>query len=77
MCFGGSGKVAQVSTPVAAPTPTITPSESGVTTSPEARRKRLERLRYGMASTVKTGVGGVGSSLSTPATTQVKTKLGE
>lgn len=77
MCFSGGGKVQTVKTPVAAPTPTITPSESSAATSPEARRKRLERLRYGMASTIKTGVGGVAAPLSTQATTQPKTKLGE
>jgi hypothetical protein len=59
--------------PQPAPTPTIQPSEVSAAASGEARRKRLEQLRYGFASTIKTGAQGV---LVPDSTSAGKTKLG-
>jgi hypothetical protein len=45
----------------------------------DRKRKKVEALRYGMLSTMKTGASGItggGPELSTPAATAGKTKLG-
>lgn len=81
MCFFGSKPKApeapQMTMPPApAPTPTITPSESSPMQAGESRRKRLEQMRYGLASTIKggqpKGMFGTGSQL-TGATTGATT----
>ena len=80
-CFGGGGQKA--ATPVAAPTPapapqTINPSEVEGVVSEDERRKKLTRMRNGLASTIKTsarGLTGSGSDLLSQ-TIQGKDKLG-
>jgi hypothetical protein len=63
--------------PAPAPTPTPTPSEVSPQMSDEARRKRLERLRSGFASTIKTGARGItGAGAELSPTGSGKTKLG-
>lgn len=67
-----------VAAPIPAPTPTITPSEVAPQQKDEARRKRLEQMRFGLASTIKTsarGLTGAGPELSSASLTG-KTKLG-
>lgn len=80
MCFGG-GKIEQppmVSAPPApAPAPTILPSSVSAQAAGETRRKQLERLQYGIASTIKTspkGILGTGPDLQASGTG--KDKLG-
>lgn len=79
MCFFGSPKTPSVSpAPTPAPAPTITPSEVSPQASDEARRKRLERTRFGLASTIKSGPRGIvgsGAELN-PMYNQGKAKLG-
>ena len=63
--------------PTPAPIPVITPSEVSPQAEAEGRRKRLDRLRFGLASTVKTGprgISGAGADLQAPVTG--KTRLG-
>ncbi len=70
---------APVAPPAPAPTPVITPSEISPQIQGEARRKRREQLRFGLASTIKTsarGLTGRGPELSAPSLTG-KTKLGQ
>ncbi len=53
-------KVQQVAAPpTPAPAPTITPSEVSPQNTEDERRRKLDRLRYGMASLTKTGGGGI------------------
>lgn len=82
MCFS-SPKVPDaqpIPIAAAAPSPTVSPSEVSPQVAGEVRRKRIEQLRYGFASTIKTGgqgIVGTGPELSpTGTTTQGKTKLG-
>ena len=80
MCFFGSSKQPSVSpAPTPAPAPTITPSEVSPQASDEARRKRLERTRFGLASTIKSGsprgITGAGAELN-PMYNTAKSKLG-
>jgi hypothetical protein len=58
--------------------PVITPSEVSAQTAGEARKKQLERLRYGMASTIKTrGAGGMfGTGAQLTGQTSGKSTLG-
>lgn len=77
MCFSSPKPPDQQPIPVAAPTPTITPSEISPQAAGEARRKQLEQLQYGLASTIKTsplGITGTGSDLA--STGQGKKSLG-
>lgn len=92
MCFGGTVKQADVPTIVTVPSPAdtttsspsptiVAPTESPALTA-EARRKKLEALRYGgMQSTIKTspqGVTGPAPVLAVPAASgTTKTKLGQ
>lgn len=78
MCIFGSPKTPDISPPpAAAPAPTITPSEVSSQSSEEARRKRLQQLRSGLASTVKTSARGiVGSGPELQQSGAGKTKLG-
>lgn len=67
MCFGGSTSPEMTPAPTIAPAPTPSPSptmlepgEQKVTA--DARRKRLEMLKYGFLSTIKTSPQGVDES---------------
>lgn len=79
MCFGGSPKTPSVTpAPTPSPTPTISPSSVSPASSNQSRQKRLESLRMGMMSTIKTspkGLTGTGSDLLAPSLTG-KTMLG-
>lgn len=79
MCFGSSPKTPSISpSPTPSPTPSILPAESSPMASGEARRKRLEQMRSGIASTINTGPKGItgnGAELRAPALTG-KTLLG-
>lgn len=72
-CFGGSPKTPQVqAAPAPSPTPSVVPAESSPMASGEARRRRLEQLRSGIASTVNTGPKGItgkGAELKPPSLT--------
>ena len=73
MCLGGSPK-APSPTPPPAPAPMVMEPQAGVVKS----KDQLERLRYGLASTIKSGprgLTGTGANL-TSATQAGKTKLG-
>ncbi len=78
MCFGSpKAPSAPPPPPTPPPTPVITPSESSQQNAGDARKKQLDRLRYGLASTIKTkptGVFGTGAQLTPQATG--KTTLG-
>lgn len=84
MCIFGSKQQqppAAQPIPQMAPAPTITPSEVSAQAAGESRRKRIEQLRYGFASTVKTGgkgITGSGPELASNGMSvgQAKTKLG-
>ncbi len=73
MCFGGSAKTPTVSpSPTPSPTPSVIPAEASPMASGEARRKRLEQLRSGIASTINTGPKGItgqGAELKPPSLT--------
>lgn len=79
MCFGGSPKPPSVTpAPTPSPTPTVSPSSVSPMAANDSRRKRLESLRMGIASTIRTGPKGVtgnGSDLTAPSLTG-KTMLG-
>lgn len=65
--------------PESNPPPTIVPSEISAQSADESRRKRLQSLRYGLASTIKTsprGITGSGPELRA-ATLYGKDKLGQ
>jgi hypothetical protein len=73
MCLGGAPK---------APSPTPPPAPAPVPIEPQAGvvkpKDQLERMRFGLASTIKTGPRGItgsGANL-TSATPTGKTKLG-
>lgn len=77
MCFGGkpTSPPAISAPPTPAPAPTITPSEVSAQAKNEARQKQLERLRYGLSSTIKTsgrGLVGTGAELSPTGTGKAK-----
>jgi len=78
-CFGGSKSPEPVAQTAPAPTPqTIQPSEVEGMATEEERRKKLSRMRNGLASTIKTsskGLTGTGSDLLTQTITG-KDKLG-
>lgn len=80
MCLGSSKPSAPPPAPAPAPlpppTPTITPSEVSAQTAGEARRRQVERLRYGMASTIKTRSGMFGSGAQLAGQATGKTTLG-
>lgn len=64
--------------PPPAPTPIPSPSEISPQTT-EAKRRRVEAMRFGLMSTMKTGPGGVtgaGPDLITPTATGKKKTLG-
>lgn len=81
MCFGGgNSKTPSVSAPPPmAPPPVIQPTEISAASAGEARRKKLEQLRFGLASTIKTspkGITGVKPDLQAPALAGQKTTFG-
>jgi len=79
MCFGGSPKTPEVSAPPPpAPTPTVMPTQvSEISAQETARKKRLNSLRFGLASTIKTSPLGItGSSADLSAPSQGKQRLG-
>lgn len=72
-CFGGGGK-APSPQPPPAPAPVPTASQSQVVPT---NRDALNRLRYGMASTIKTPLGMTGSGTNLSGVNNPgKTKLG-
>ena len=69
--FGGSGPKMPSPPPPPAPAPVPVPAEASSASTEEARRKRLERLRSGLAGTIKTsarGIVGAGAELKPTAT---------
>ena len=62
MCFSSPKAPSVQSAPPPAPAPVITPSEISPQTNDESRRKRLERLRSGLAGTIKTSTKGISGS---------------
>ena len=68
MCiFGGSKpKAPPMPPPVPppSPAPTIQPTEISPESRESSRRSRLERLRFGLSSTIKAGMSGKGAELS-------------
>lgn len=78
MCFGGTKKQ-DMNVPVApSPTPAPSPSELSPQTA-ETKRAKIDAMRFGMASTMKTGPGGVtgaGADLSIPQAQGTKKNLG-
>ena len=79
-CFfgGGSKQQAPSPAPIPSPTPVPTPSEVSPVASDEARRKRLERTRFGLSSTIKSGARGItgGGAELNPMYNSSKNKLG-
>ena len=79
MCFFGSKSAAPPApTPAPAPLPTPTPSEISPQTAQDVKKKQLDMMRYGLASTIKTGprgLVGTGPNLNS-SNQQGKTKLG-
>lgn len=64
-CFGGSPKPPPVqAAPVIAPSPVILPSEISSDSTEQTRRKQLDNLRFGLASTIKTPLGQAGGATS-------------
>lgn len=72
MCFGSPKTPEVKQAPTPSPTPSVMPAESSPMASGEARRKRLEQLRSGIASTINTGPRGItgqGAELKPPSLT--------
>lgn len=67
-CFGGGGKTnppAPPAPPAPAPGPTptiISPSNVEGVNSEEERRKKLQKMRQGLSSTIKTSARGISGS---------------
>lgn len=80
MCLGSSPKSAPAPAPapLPPPMPVVTPSEVSAQTAGDARKKQLERLRYGMAATIKGGrAGGIfGTGTQLTGSPTGKTMLG-
>lgn len=86
MCMGGGGGAPAAPvytpppTPPPVPTPTPAPQPGEEVVSAEEKRKKVQALKYGALSTVKTsgaGVTGAQADLaSTAATGELKKKLG-
>lgn len=75
-CFGGGGKSSPASTPPPAPAPTPMPTNVNPVVTAQDRAKNLDSYRYGLASTIKTGAGGItgsGPELRAPAVSGVRT----
>ena len=73
MCFGGKPKTPQA-TPPPSPAPTPITIDQNIGTQ---RRSQLDRLRQGLASTIKTsGRGITGSGPNLTGATNKKAKLG-
>lgn len=69
----------QTAIPTPAPVPTVLPSEVSAQTNDAVRKQRIEQLRYGFASTLKTGgrgITGSGPDLNSTSATPGKNKLG-
>lgn len=69
MCFGSNPKAQQVPAPPA-PAPLPSPQDTNPQQSADQKRNRIQQLKYGMLSTIKTsgqGVSGNGPDLNTPA----------
>lgn len=79
MCFFG-GKTPEPPAvqppPTPAPPPVITPSEVSPQAAGEARKQRLDQLRYGFASTIKNTGGAAGVLDTSNAPGAGKQKLG-
>lgn len=78
MCFVKAPKMPeQQAPPVPAPAPSPTPSSISAQSADETRRKRLDRIRYGLASTIKTSPLGItGSASDLTAMAGGKEKIG-
>ena len=84
MCFGGGGSggagapAPAAAPPAPAPSPVVSVSQVEGQISEEERRRKLERMRRGLRSTIKTssrGLTGSGADLATQTLTG-KTNLG-
>jgi hypothetical protein len=78
MCMGKAPK-APAATPPPAPAPIPTPTETSPLGAEDTRRKRVESMRYGLASTIKTsarGITGAGADLTSAGLEGKKNKLG-
>ena len=77
MCLGSSKPpAAPPPVPAPAPMPTIIPSEVSAQTAGDARKRQIEKLRYGMASTIKNRGGMFGSGAQLAGQQTGKTTLG-
>lgn len=81
MCFGGGDSTPQIQqAPAPSPSPTpISPSKIEGQVTQEERRRKLERMRSGLVSTIKTssrGLTGEGADLITQALSG-KDRLGQ
>lgn len=77
-CWGGGGPEAPPATPVPDPAPTPTPSDVSPQITQQERLAKLKKMRFGLASTIKTspkGITGAGADL-TNRSLQGKPKLG-
>lgn len=72
MCFGGGKQQSVEVPPPPAPAPVPTPQDTNPLQSADQKRNRIQQLKYGMLSTIKTsgqGVTGTGPDLNTPVAT--------
>lgn len=76
MCFSSKVKTPEAAAPAAPAVPSPTPSEPMATQA--NAKKQMDKFRYGLASTVKTGPRGISGSGSDLMGNQnnLKTKLG-
>ena len=66
MCFGGKQKTPELPA-VPAPTPIPTPAQTAPLVAEDQRARKIQNLKMGMASTIKTspaGVSGTGADLA-------------
>ncbi len=79
MCFGGSSK-SPAPPPPPAPAPVPTPEQASPNAGNDARQAMLQRMRFGLVSTIKTsprGITGSGPDLTASGMYNAgKTKLG-
>jgi len=84
MCFGGGSKdeYQPPPTPVVPPPlpQPVPPTETAPMETADRKRRKIEALKYGMLSTMKTGgqgVVGTGAELNKPIANEGKKTLGE
>lgn len=75
MCFGSKQKVPDPGPPPDPTPPPPTPAEPGATQTDV--KKQIDKYRFGLASTIKTGPRGItGSGADLYSDKKLKTKLG-